>query len=60
MAAAIEIVDVYKKLGSRQVLDGVSLSVETGQIPHYRLGKLIRFHRREVLAWFAAQRSETP
>ncbi|HOX08864.1 MAG TPA: ABC transporter ATP-binding protein [Planctomycetota bacterium] len=32
MAAAIEIVDVYKKLGSRQVLDGVSLSVETGQI----------------------------
>jgi len=32
LAAAIEIVDVYKKLGSRQVLDGVSLSVETGQI----------------------------
>lgn len=35
-------------------------AVETGQIPHYRLGKLIRFHRREVLAWFAAQRSKTP
>lgn len=31
-----------------------------GQIPHYRLGKLIRFHQRELSAWFAKQRGEAP
>jgi len=32
LAAVIEIVHVHKKLGTRQVLDDVSLSVEAGQI----------------------------
>lgn len=29
--------------------------VETNQIPHYRLGTLIRFHHRELSAWFEKQ-----
>jgi excisionase family DNA binding protein len=27
-------------------------AVETNEIPHYRLGKLIRFHHRELNAYF--------
>jgi excisionase family DNA binding protein len=30
--------------------------VETNEIPHYRLGKLIRFHHREINEWFNKQR----
>ena len=28
--------------------------VSRGEIPHYRLGKMVRFRRREVDAWLAA------
>jgi excisionase family DNA binding protein len=30
--------------------------VETSQIPHYRLGKLIRFHHRDLNEWFRNMR----
>ena len=28
--------------------------VSRGEIPHYRLGKMVRFRRREIDAWLAA------
>ena len=31
--------------------------VETGQIPHYRIGKLIRFKIEEVSAWMNSKRA---
>ncbi len=30
--------------------------VETNQIPHFRLGKLIRFHHRDISEWFGKMR----
>lgn len=31
-------------------------AVETNEIPHYRVGKLIRFHHREINEWFQTMR----
>ena len=63
--------DELRLSGSRSMLDvrwvakNFSVSeqwvyrmVETNQIPHYRLGALIRFHHRELSAWFAKQRGK--
>jgi excisionase family DNA binding protein len=32
------------------------LQVETGQIPHYRIGRLLRFKKAEIDEWLASHR----
>lgn len=36
----------------------VYLKVATGDLPHYRIGRLIRFRREEIDAWMECHRNE--
>jgi excisionase family DNA binding protein len=33
--------------------------VENGDIPHYRIGRLIRFRKQDIDQWMAANKKET-
>jgi len=56
---------VREYLTVQQVADYLSIKASSlyskiAEIPHYRIGRLLRFRKREIDAWIETKREKTP